>query len=170
MKIKMTPIPAKGVLLERLRYENGKLFWTENGLLNSWFAGRECFVKKNKTGYFCGKFGGKDYLAHRIIWKMHFGFDPVFIDHLDGNRLNNRIENLKNVSPAENARNSRRKLPTSGFANIRKNAKSWNVEFAIWPDKVSENFSSLEDALKFRQFCYDYYGFVERYDGELLAA
>ena len=41
--------------------------------------------------------------AHRVIWKMHFGYEPVYeIDHIDGNKPNNPISNLRLASHQQN--------------------------------------------------------------------
>lgn len=47
---------------------------------------------------------GINYLKHRIIWKMIKGFDSEFLDHIDNNRSNNRIENLRVTSKKTNSR------------------------------------------------------------------
>lgn len=54
---------------------------------------------------------GTAYLCHRIIWKMHYGTEPDIIDHINRDRSDNRIENLRSVSVSINnynvaARNS----------------------------------------------------------------
>ncbi|WP_420335450.1 HNH endonuclease signature motif containing protein [Roseibium sp.] len=55
---------------------------------------------------------GKIYRAHRIIFKMAYGRDPVgYLDHIDGDRSNNRLENLREVTPWEN--NMNRAAPAS---------------------------------------------------------
>jgi len=50
---------------------------------------------------------GKDYLCHRLIWALVNGplADGVEIDHIDGNRLNNKIDNLRAASRNQNASN-----------------------------------------------------------------
>lgn len=48
------------------------------------------------------------YKAHRIAWSMHYGSWPEdHIDHIDGNRANNKINNLRVASHAVNQRNKR---------------------------------------------------------------
>jgi hypothetical protein len=46
------------------------------------------------------------YLAHRVIWKMINGKDPVnVIDHIDNNPLNNNVSNLRDITQRENLLN-----------------------------------------------------------------
>lgn len=70
-----------------------------------------------KAGDIAGRVGGSGYLdvcikgrryrAHRIIFKMANGRDPVgFVDHADADKSNNRPANLREASRSENQRNS----------------------------------------------------------------
>lgn len=61
---------------------------------------------------------GKHYLAHRIIWEMHYGDIPdgAVIDHIDGNGLNNRLDNLRLVTKSGNQRN--RRMPRNNKIGI----------------------------------------------------
>ena len=63
--------------------------------------------------------GGKRLYAHRLIWVIVTGEQPEDIDHIDGDGLNNKWDNLRSVSHSMNGRNQ--KLPgnnTSGTAGV----------------------------------------------------
>ena len=100
-----------------------------------WKAPRSRRVKKGdiagcpqSTGYLRTKINAKDYLVHRIVFLMHKGYLPKTIDHINGDRLDNRIENLRAVTANQNQHN--RKLNgnnTSGFKGV-----SWCNTYKYW--------------------------------------
>lgn len=53
------------------------------------------------------KYQQKAYMAHRVVYELFYGkiSDELVVDHIDGDALNNRIENLRVVEQAKNARN-----------------------------------------------------------------
>jgi hypothetical protein len=58
-------------------------------------------------GYIRFGFDGQQYYVHRVIWLMHYGEWPSeFIDHIDGNRANNLISNLRDVTRQQNNANN----------------------------------------------------------------
>ncbi len=57
------------------------------------------------AGYLRVKAGSVDIYVHRLIWFYVHGYLPEYIDHIDGNKRNNRIENLRSVTHAENHQN-----------------------------------------------------------------
>lgn len=66
---------------------------------------------------------GKHYLAHRLVWFWHHGKWPDHeIDHIDHDKLNNRIENLRDVERHVNIAN-RRSYNASGFKGVSKKTK-----------------------------------------------
>ena len=75
---------------------------------------------KQSGGYLSLSLGRKEYLLHRLIWMMKTGSFPNLIDHIDHNRSNNRWNNLREVSPLENAKNTgKSKNNSSGVTGVR---------------------------------------------------
>jgi hypothetical protein len=65
--------------------------------------------KPNEEGYIRIRgSNGKEYRAHRIIWSLHNGEIPegMLIDHIDGNKQNNKIDNLRLATRTQNNNNS----------------------------------------------------------------
>lgn len=62
--------------------------------------------------------GHGSYLGHRIAWALHYGEWPGELDHRDGNKLNNAIDNLRPATRAQNAHN--RRVPNqTGFKGVK---------------------------------------------------
>lgn len=77
----------------------------------------------DKFGYVILKYRQKAYRCHRVVWEMHNGAIPkgMYIDHINQNRSDNRIENLMLVSNKENSNN--RSLSSRNKSGI--NGVSW---------------------------------------------
>jgi hypothetical protein len=60
-----------------------------------------------EKGYIRIRFKNKNYMEHRLIFLLHNGYMPEIIDHIDGQRDNNFISNLREASNSENAINSK---------------------------------------------------------------
>ena len=59
-----------------------------------------------KNGYRRLTYKYHRFYAHRVIWFMVYGEVPKSIDHIDGDRLNNKIKNLRSVTHRENCLNA----------------------------------------------------------------
>ena len=99
---------------------------------------------------------GKDYLAHRLIWLYLNGkFPDNTIDHVNGDRLDNRIENLRDVTHQENHKNRQKPCTnTSGHMGVcwNKAREKWHAQINV--DGVRKHlgcFNILEDAVAVRQ-------------------
>ena len=87
-----------------LNAETGEVRWTaasSQGRNTNKVAGSTA-----GNGYRAVKIGGTSYLMHRIVWALAYGEWPASpIDHIDGNRANNSVCNLRLVTPSQNMQN-----------------------------------------------------------------
>ena len=92
--------PETGVFTQRIVYEGQRARWK---------AGRVSGSVSKQTGYLTLRLDGKLYQAHRAAWMHHFGVWPQDdIDHLNGQRTDNRIANLRDVDNTINRQNQKR--------------------------------------------------------------
>jgi hypothetical protein len=69
----------------------------------------------NAAGYITVRFDRVNYLAHRIAWYLHTGTDPgvLQVEHVDTDRTNNKIENLRLATALQNSWNKSKRAGTS---------------------------------------------------------
>jgi hypothetical protein len=110
-------------LLETFEYRDGNLFWRIKPRKGVAIGTRAGYAGANNGQYWIIGFKERTYLAHRLIWFYHTGRWPRDqIDHQDGNPRNNRIQNLRECSDAENKQNlgdRRRSNPYTGVYQRR---------------------------------------------------
>ena len=161
-------LPSQEYLKECFDYdeETGNLIWKERPLHHfNTEQGMRVFnsSKVNKfaesihhTGYKVTNITNKgQYLVHRIIWKLLTGKDPEGqIDHINNDPLDNRIENLRDVTTGENQQNKRHFINnTSGHKGVY-----WDTKALKWFSKITRKghvmrlgyFKNKEDAIKTR--------------------
>ncbi len=124
-------------------YDNGQLVWkdrprsdfpTETGykLFRTRFLG-----KVAGTQHIAGYWQVIGLLAHRIIWAMHNGQIPdrMEIDHINGDKLDNRIENLRLTTPSQNQCNRMAKKSPHGMKGIsfdkRRERRPWSARIVV---------------------------------------
>lgn len=111
---------SKNVLLNLLKYDrkSGLLFWktTSRNAKKGNIAG----TLSKHNGYRIIQLGKKLYPIHRIIWFLEKQKWPSSIDHINGNRSDNRIENLRECTQRENCINKKNAQGWSSFWNILK--------------------------------------------------
>tara|TARA_X000001316_G_C922015_1_gene36748 strand:- start:351 stop:908 length:558 start_codon:yes stop_codon:yes gene_type:complete len=122
---------------------------------NKVYAGKPAFTTRHSAGYFHSSIRGKQYLAHRIIWAIQTGEWPDGqIDHINGDRSDNRWENLRVVSHAENMRNMKISHQNkSGYVGVFWNEanKKWRAD--ICKDGITHRlgeFTQKVDAIAAR--------------------
>lgn len=100
--------PSQEDLLKTFSYRDGQLYWKIPKAKRNLDAPAGY---KTPNGYLILSYTvngeRKKLLVHRVIWIMHHGKDPDTIDHINRNRTDNRIENLRDVSLSVNHMNRR---------------------------------------------------------------
>jgi hypothetical protein len=166
-----------GKALSRLlRYEpeTGKLFWLHRQramfpderawkIWNTRYDGAEAFTAI-ANGYHRGAIFGTALAAHRVAWAIHHGEWPKGqIDHINGDRSDNRIANLRDVDSAGNHKNmSRASNNKSGVTGVH-----WCNTWNRWIAKIKiggktkslGQFASFDDAVAARQKAQEELGF-----------
>lgn len=104
-------------------YENG--FLIRKTFRNGCPYNRPCGNKPTCNGYGYVDINGKMFYSHQVIWLFVKGTYALELDHIDRNRINNRIENLREVSRSENNHNHPlQKNNSSGFPGVHWNKKA----------------------------------------------
>jgi hypothetical protein len=121
---------------------------------NTKFAGKPVgHVTGN--GYIATSIFKHKFAAHRIIWKLCHGVDPECVDHINRQRRDNRLCNLRNVAIHENAINqSLRRDNVSGCAGV-----FWHPRFGRWMARIKlrrkeyaiGRYASYEEAVAARK-------------------
>ena len=115
-------------------------------------------------GYRVIKLDGNRYYAHRLSWLWHYGeFPKGQIDHINHNRLDNRIDNLRAVSNQDNHRNETLSTNnSSGFTGVcfATREKRFRAHIKVDFKQIHlGHFKELSDAVLARIKAEEKYGF-----------
>jgi len=127
-------------------YKDGELIWkvSGHGITRGRVAGTI-----HSSGYRTIGIDRKIYKAHRLIFEYIHGYLPPILDHIDGDRLNNRIENLRSATRAQNQYNRKlNKNSSSGLKGVcfYKNYQKWMAYIRI--DNKFINLGYYENKLE----------------------
>lgn len=131
-------------------YKNGELYWKIKISKNKQIGDIAGCVQKN--GYKIFMFKNKFYYAHRVIYLIHYGFIPKYIDHIDRNPSNNKIENLRQATQSDNICNRpvqcNSKSGVKGVFWIEKRQR-WVAKCQYQGKSKSKYFKNIEQAEDF---------------------
>ena len=130
-------------------YKDGELYWKIYRQSNAKICDLAGSI--HHSGYKQISINGKSYLAHRLIFLYHHGYLPKYIDHIDRNKLNNDINNLREVTQSQNNMNKSSVKGSSQYKGVcwRKRRNKWETNIKINQKlKYLESFNLEEDAAK----------------------
>jgi hypothetical protein len=109
--------------------------------------------KSGTGGHRAIKIEQRRFFGHRIAWAMHYGDwppDGFDVDHINGNRDDNSIVNLRLATRSQNIANSKRsKLNTSGVKGVTwsKRERKWMAQIRVAGKRINLGYySCIEDA------------------------
>jgi len=140
-------------------------FFPNDQAYNAWnarFPGKKVGAVSN--GYVIFALFKRLYKAHRVAWAIYYGEWPSnCIDHIDGNRSNNSIANLRVVPKKDNNKNMARKRDnTSGQTGVSKTKSGLRWRARIGVNKTTKtigSFATIEEAIAARKQAEAEYGF-----------
>ncbi len=131
-------------LKDLFNYDNGNLIW-KNGPKSGLVVG---YTRLPQNYRYIG-LNSRYYLVHRLIYLFHHGILPKYIDHIDNDVSNNRIENLRECTLSQNSLNAKKsKLNKSGYKGVSfyKSRNKWCAKTSINKKVYRKFFINKEDA------------------------
>ena len=144
---------TQDLLKELFDYRDGNLYWAVSKAQCIKIGDLAGTISKG-TGYRTISVNNKRYQAHRLIFLYHHGYLPEFLDHIDGNKLNNNITNLREATKSQNAMNMKKRKSTNGkptsskFKGVywHKQTKKWRAR--IWVDNKQKHLGLFTDEIE----------------------
>jgi hypothetical protein len=141
--------------------EDGRLLWkfSGKGIAKNRIAGSY----GKSTGYFSVMINKKNYLMHRVIFLMHHGYFPPVVDHIDMDKTNNKITNLRASDHTTNKGNCTKKSQNkSGYKGV-----CWAKQNKKYQATITQNYTTIhlgfyddkvDAALAYNQAALKYFG------------
>lgn len=155
------PDISQEYLKERIVYDEltGVLTWLRRPLShfkrpadwkrwNNRYAGKRVGTLEKK-GYRLVTIDARNIREHRLIWFYIYGYWPLYVDHINHKKDDNRKINLRDVDYTGNSKNRRAVKNKSGVTGVYWNPriKRWRVQIAIaGKNRSMGHFKTIEEA------------------------
>lgn len=114
----------------------------------------------NNYGYRQIGLDGHYHLAHRLAWLVVHGATPAGqIDHINGDRADNRIANLRMATPSQNAQNQRKGRGSTGLLGVTHDPRRGtyraiidNRTIGYYPDAESAHAAYVEEKRRVHEY------------------
>lgn len=141
---------------------------------NTRFAGKPALTARCNKGYCIGRVFGVMLKAHRVAWALHHGEWPNGqIDHINGDKADNRAENLRVVTAQGNAKNRPlRSDNSSGHVGVYwvTEAKQWMAQIKVSGKQVTiGRYDTLELAVAARKKAEEVHGYHANHGRRLIS-
>lgn len=120
-----------------------KIFRYEDGILIRRTSGTHGYLRPD--GYRYTRLNGRSYGEHRLVYLMFTGEWPEQVDHKNGNKSDNRIENLRAATNAQNSMNRKGKSKGCYFSTKR---NKWVAQIGIAGTRKTLGYYASEDEAK----------------------
>lgn len=132
--MKKLKLPTQKLLQEYFSYDEitGKLYWT-TPTSTKVKSGDEAGTINGRQGYLRVKLLGKNYLVHRIIYKLVYNRTPNIVDHKNHITTDNRLSNLRSVTISGNQHNqiTPHKDNSTGYLGVTKKFNKFMAQVMV---------------------------------------
>lgn len=135
---------ASAEFKEVLDYVDGALYWKKQ--VNSKVPAGSRAGRVRPDSYRHVTYRGRKYLEHRLIFFMFNDYWPEYVDHIDRDKSNNKIENLRSVTASESSMN------TSKYKGNLEGINLLRVKYQlVYKGRYIGRFNSIEEAICARE-------------------
>lgn len=134
---------------------------------NTQQAGRPALAYLHRGRYLVGVLLQQNVFAHKVVFKLVYGYEPIQVDHINGVKTDNRPENLRAADHTRNQRNCKRRADNkSGHPGVR-----WNSQLRKWVATIGVGgrkrwlgcFDHMDGAVAARQAAEREFGYPEEH-------
>lgn len=101
---------------------------------------------KNNEGYLKFYFQGRIVAVHRVVFLLEHGYCPDYVDHINGDKSDNRVENLRDATNCQNTQNAKMSSKnTTGVKGVHKLKDGFGYQVYITANGKRKRFGTFKD-------------------------